>query len=185
MDRRTYSVRSNPDPRDKDPFQDIEDVDWEEAVTAFQKSDALHLAVVFDGDAVQTAWADSELSHLRLISTNKRYRALPRHTWDLILAQHRTEHAYEEDFFDCDAFSVVFVGDVLWAYEINGVARVFDNSAHHSYNAVLVASDDGQSCSWQKVEPQADVFVDSPPAGVVLTDKGQHYEGARGFAVTA
>ena len=76
------------------------------------------------------------------------------------------------------------MGLVVWDFEINGVVRVFDNSGHHSYNAVLVC-DDGKTCSWQKVEPQADIFVDHPPAGVKITVPAGTYSASSGFAVTA
>ena len=148
------------------------------------KADALSKSVVFDADAVRAAWRASELSHLQLISTNKQYRALPTAVWDAILALHETVHPYTADFFDCDAFSAVFVGFALWHFEINGVVRVFDNSGGHSYNAVLI-SDDGKTCNWQKVEPQADIFVDAPPKGVVLSAPKGVYAAQSGFAITA
>lgn len=149
------------------------------------KADALKQATVFDSDAVRDAWNASELSHLQLISTNKKYRALPKKVWDALLALHQTVHPYEADFFDCDGFSAVFVGFTLWNFEINGVVRVFDSSAHHSYNAVLV-SDDGKSCRWERVEPQTDMFVDEkPPAGVVVNTPKGAYTATAGFAITA
>ena len=190
MDRRTYETRRDPDPRKRNPFEEIADALKDKTVSdalasaPYQKTDAVKAAVVFTADQVRSAWAQSDLSHLEFISTNKQYRALPLSDWDSILDLHFTEHTYEPDFFDCDAFSAVFVGDILWNYEINGVVRVFDNGAHHSYNGVLVANPDG-SCSWQKVEPQADYFVDRPPAGLhVLTPKGA-YSALKGFAITA
>lgn len=153
--------------------------------TAPSKSEILSSAVVFDNDAVTAAWKSSELAHLQLISTNKQYRAIPKAMWDAILATHLSIHIYAEDFFDCDAFSAVFVGFVLWNYEINGVVRIFDQGGHHSYNAVLVC-EDGKTCSWQKIEPQTDFFVDDkPPAGVTLTIPSGTYAATTGFAITA
>ena len=147
------------------------------------KKEALAAAVVFSGDAVQAAWKASELKHLQLISTNKQYRALPMEHWNKALAMHGTEHAYTPDFYDCDTFSAVFSGWVAWTFEINGVARVLDNSAHHSYNAILVAREDG-TCEWQKVEPQADILVDSPPADIRISAPANAYVATAGFAIT-
>lgn len=153
---------------------------------AYTKSDTLKQATVFDGDAIRDAWNASELSHLQLISTNKHYRALPKKVWDALLDLHATLHPYEADFFDCDGFSAVFVGWTLWNFEINGVVRVFDSSAHHSYNAVLVSDDAGKTCSWQRVEPQTDMFVDDkPPPGVVVKTPEGAYTATSGFAITA
>ena len=148
------------------------------------KADAIAAAVVFTSDQVTDAWGESELSHLQLISTNKKFRALPKTNWDAILALHQTIHQYEEDFFDCDSFAAVFVGFTVWNFDINGVARVLDNSAHHSYNAVLI-SDDGKTCYWKKVEPQADIFAGEPPPGIKITVPAGAYKAASGFAITA
>lgn len=150
------------------------------------KQDALTQATVFDGDAVRDAWNASPLSHLQLVSTNKKYRALPKKVWDAILALHQTVHPYTAEFFDCDAFSSVFVGFTLWNFEINGVVRVFDNSAHHSYNAVLISDDDGKTCRWERVEPQTDMFVDdNNPPGIVVNAPPGAYTATSGFAITA
>ena len=148
------------------------------------KDDVLKQAVVFSNEDITTAWGNSDLSHLQLVSTNKQYRALPQSTWDSILATHLTAHVYVTDFFDCDAFAAAFLGLVVWNYEVNGVVRVFDNGGHHSYNAVLIC-DDGKTCSWQKVEPQADIFVDHPPQNVKITVPAGTYSASSGFAVTA
>ena len=51
------------------------------------------------------------------------------------------------------------MGLVAYDFEINGICRVLDISGHHSYNAVLVC-DDGKTCSWLRVEPQADLFLE-------------------------
>lgn len=150
------------------------------------KQDALKQATVFSGDAVRDAWNASPLSHLQLVSTNKKYRALPKKVWDAILALHQTVHAYMPDFFDCDAFSAIFVGFTLWNFEINGVVRVFDNSADHSYNAVLISDDAGKTCRWERVEPQTDMFVDDkPPPGIVVNAPKGAYTATSGFAITA
>lgn len=146
------------------------------------KEDVVNNAVIFTSDQVIQAWGQSELSHLRLISTNKEYRALPKRVWDRILDLHLTAvNRYEAELFDCDSFSLVFSAFVAWDFDVNGVARVLDSSAHHSYNAVLIVSDDGKTCSWEKVEPQLDVFIgDSPPPGI----KVEMYISNSGFAIT-
>ena len=154
-------------------------------VTPITKPEVLKHAVSFDADTVRAAWQASPMSHLQLISTNKRYRGLPQQVWNAILAQHETLHPYEADYFDCDAFSAVFVGFTLWHFEVNGVVRVFDNSGSHSYNAVLVASNDGESCVWKGVEPQADVFVRDKAQHVVVTAPKGIYAAQSGFAITA
>ena len=149
------------------------------------KADAVANAVVFTSEQVTDAWTKSELSHLQLISTNKRFRALPKAHWDAILALHQTIHPYEVDFFDCDSYAAAFVGLVVFNFDINGVARVLDNSAHHSYNAVLI-SDDGKTCYWKTVEPQIDLFTDDkPPPGVHVTVPAGAYKAQSGFAITA
>ena len=145
--------------------------------------DAADQFVVFTTEQVSEAWANSELSHIQLISTNKNFRALPTKTWDALLAMHLTIHKYETDFFDCDAYSIVFCGFMAWYFDVNGVARVMDNSGAHSYNAVLV-SDDGKTCTWRKVEPQSDTFVGDPPAGITVTAPSGAYAAQSGFAVT-
>ena len=147
--------------------------------------DAVKAAVVFDSDQVTSAWQKSDLSHIQLVSTNKQYRALPSETWQQIFAMHHAIHQpkYTAEFYDCDAFSAVFMGYVAWNFEINGVARVFDNSAGHSYNAVLIC-DDGKTCSWSKMEPQDDIFVDSPPKGIKIVNVDKDYLATSGFAVT-
>ena len=148
------------------------------------KADAVGAAVVFTSEQVTDAWGTSDISHLQLICTNKKYRALPKTHWDAILALHQTMHPYETDFFDCDSYSAVFVGFTVWNFDINGVARVLDNSAHHSYNAVLVC-DDGKTCYWKTVEPQSDTFVGDPPPGIIVTVPAGAYKAASGFAITA
>lgn len=151
---------------------------------ALNKDDIVKQATTFTGDQIQDAWHSSHLSLLQLISTNKEYRALPKSVWDSILAEHLTIHEYVPEFFDCDAFSVAFCGLVAFKYEINGIARVLDSSSHHSYNAVLV-SEDGKTCTWQTVEPQADIFMDDPkPANVNITTPDGAYRARNGFAVT-
>ena len=75
------------------------------------------------------------------------------------------------------------MGMVGYDFELNGVARVLDGSGHHSYNAVLVC-DDGKTCKWLKVEPQADIFVDNPPPNVKVTAPDGAYTAAQGFAIT-
>ena len=150
---------------------------------SLKKADILAKAVVFTNEDVQKAWQSSELNHLELVSTNKKYRALPKDTWTSILNEHLSIHEYVPDFFDCDAYSVVLEGFIVWNYEVNGIVRVFDNGAAHSYNAVLVLEDD-KTCSWQKVEPQADIFVDDPPKGMTITNKDKIYKAEIGFAIT-
>lgn len=147
------------------------------------KADAVAAAVTFTSDQVMAAWQQSELSHLQLICTNKNFRALPKANWDAILGLHQTVHPYETDIFDCDAYSLCFAAFSAWNFDINGVARVLDNSAHHSYNAVLI-SDDGKTCYWKIVEPQADIFTDDPPPGVKVVAPEGAYKAASGFAIT-
>lgn len=149
------------------------------------KDSAVAAAVEFTSDQVLQAWSQSKLGHLQLISTNKNYRALPMAEWNEILGLHQTVHKYEEDYFDCDSFSLVFAAFVVWNFDINGVARVMDNSAHHSYNAILVASDDGKTCSWLAVEPQSDILIDSPPPGIKVSAPAGAYLATAGFAITA
>ena len=146
------------------------------------KEEAISKAVVFNNDQITKAWQVSDLKHLQLISTDKEYRALPKETWDAILALHQTIHKYTPDFFDCDSFSAVFMGFALWNFEVNGVARVLDMSASHSYNGILVVSDDGKSCSWEIVEPQADVVITNP--SVTITKQKDIYTATSGFAIT-
>ena len=149
------------------------------------KESAVAAAVEFTSDQVLQAWEKSELKHLQLIATNKRFRALPKAQWDAILELHQTIHPYETDWFDCDSYAAVFVGFTVWNFDINGVTRVFDNSAHHSYNGVLCC-DDGKTCYWLKVEPQIDRFVgDAPPPGIKVTAPKGAYVATAGFAVTA
>ena len=147
------------------------------------KADAQSKAVVFSNEQIQAAWQTSDLKHLQLISTNKKYKGLPRATWDAILALHQTIHPYTPEFFDCDSFSAVFLGFTVWNFEINGVVRVLDMSASHSYNGILVASDDGKTCSWEIVEPQADIVVSNP--AVTITKQKDIYTATSGFAITA
>lgn len=180
-DRRTNIIvnkglEDNPfDPSDTDG-------DWEDEVIT--KDSAVAAAVVFTSEQALHAWGQSTLRHIQLISTNKQFRALPKAKWDEILAKHDTMHPYEVDFFDCDSYSAVFVGFTVWNYDINGVARVLDNSAHHSYNAVLCC-DDGKTCYWLKVEPQSDTFVNGPPASLAVHAPAGAYVATAGFAITA
>ncbi len=141
-------------------------------------------AVVFDGDQVRDAWTKSKLSHLQFISTNKSYRALPKSVWDQILAEHLSIHKYVPEFFDCDSFAAALMGLVAYDFEINGICRVLDISGHHSYNAVLVC-DDGTTCSWLRVEPQADLFLEDISKEVTVTAPDGAYAATSGFAVTA
>ena len=148
------------------------------------KDSIVKQATIFTGDQIRDAWHKTKFSLIQLISTNKQYRALPRAVWDSILAEHLTVHEYVPEFFDCDAFSVAFCGLVAFKYEINGCARVLDSSAGHSYNAVLV-SEDGTSCTWELVEPQADIFVsDMKKSDVTITAPDGAYRARQGFAVT-
>ena len=147
-------------------------------------------AIVFTGDQVRDAWVKSKLSHLEFISTNKSYRALPKSVWNQILAEHLSIHKYVPEFFDCDSFAAALMGMVAYDFEINGICRVLDISGHHSYNAVLVC-DDGKTCSWLRVEPQADLFLEDIAkrgqltAGVSVTSPDGAYAATSGFAVTA
>lgn len=155
-------------------------------MSSLTMAQAVAQSVVFTGDEVTAAWRQSPLAHLQLISTNKRYRALPRKVWNTILESHLTAvNRYEPDFFDCDSYAAAFLGLIAWDYDVNGVARVLDNSAHHAYNAILVASDDGKTCSWLIVEPQEDKIVGEPSGPVTITKAGDTYKAAAGFAVTA
>lgn len=148
------------------------------------KDDVVKQATIFTGDQIRDAWHQTKFSLIQLISTNKQYRALPKSVWDSILAEHLTVHEYVPEFFDCDAFSVAFCGLVAFKYEINGCARVLDSSAGHSYNAVLV-SEDGKTCTWELVEPQADIFVDDlKKSDVTITSPDGAYRARQGFAVT-
>ena len=153
-------------------------------VPVLDKAAVLKKVVVFDSASVTAAWGSSALSKIPLYSLDKEYRALPKSVWDEILETHLSLHPYETDFYDCDGFSAVFMGKVLENYDVNGLARVIDVSGHHSYNAVLVC-DDGKSCSWLKVEPQTDAFVDSPPRGVKFTVPSGTYAATAGIALTA
>ena len=67
---------------------------------AITKEKAVAAAVIFSGADIMSAWKKSKLSHLQLITTNKRFRALPRAVWDQILDLHQTIHPYETDWFD-------------------------------------------------------------------------------------
>ena len=156
-------------------------------MTDITRDDAVKAAVVFSGDEVRAAWAQGPAAHLDFVSTNKQYRALPRNVWDEILSLRLTPaDRYEPEFFDCDAFAAAFMGLVVWDFDINGVCRVLDNSAHHSYNAILVVSADGKSCNWELVEPQLDKIVGEPGGPVVITKSGENmYKATDGFAVTA
>ena len=149
-----------------------------------KKSDVLEQASTFTGDQIRDAWSKSKLMHLQMISTNKSYRALPKSMWDSILAEHLSLHEYVPEYFDCDAFATLFMAQVAALYEINGVCRVLDSSAGHSYNAILV-SEDGKTCTWTIVEPQADVIVGDPvEQGVTVTTPDGAYRATQGFAVT-
>ena len=149
------------------------------------KADALSKAVVFSAEDIRTAWQKSKLGKMALISTNKEYRALPKKVWEAILDLHQTLHKYTPEFFDCDAFSAVFVGFTVWNFEVNGVIRVFDNSAGHSYNAILIVSDDGKTCSWEIVEPQIDKLIGDSDYPVTVTHQDTAYTATSGWAVTA
>lgn len=148
------------------------------------KETAIAASAVMTAQQVTDAWKQSELKHLQLISTNKHYRALPTQTWNDILARHQTVHPYTADFFDCDSYAVVFSAFAVWNFGINGVAQVLDSGAGHSYNAVLVSDDNGKTCTWKKVEPQADIFVDAPPKGIHVTAPKGAYAAMVGFAIT-
>ena len=154
---------------------------------SLNKDDIVKQATVFTGDQVRKAWSQSKLQKLQLISTNKQYRALPKKVWNQILAEHLSVHEYVPEFFDCDAFSMAFAALVAFNYEINGIARVLDSSAGHSYNAVLI-SEDGKTCSWKEVEPQADIYVSSEgqkqPNGIIVKMPNGAYSATLGFAVT-
>ena len=154
------------------------------SIAVVSKEDAVKASVTFTGHQVSSAWMQSKLSHLQLVSTNKKYRALPKTTWDLILGTHPVVHVYEAEFWDCDAYSAAMVGQILLNYDINGIVRVLDNSAGHSYNAVLCC-DDGKTCYWLEVEPQANAFVGDPPKGVIVTAPDGAYKAQSGFAITA
>ena len=153
--------------------------------TAEMKAEILKSAVIFTEDQVKDAWSKSEFSHLQLISTNKKYRGLPRDEWDAILAtQFTVANRYEPDLFDCDGFSCAFMGLIAWDFDVNGVVRILDSSAGHSYNAVLVASDDGKSCSFIGIEPQTDTVIGNPPKNITVTAPAGAYKAERGFAIT-
>ena len=175
---------NQPKPFYPPPIVESADTTYYNETGEFTKQDALKNAVVFTGEQVQDAWSNSKLSHLQLISTNKKYRGLPRKIWDAILGLHLSIHEYIPDLWDCDAFSCAFMGLVAWNFEVNGVARVLDNSAGHSYNAILVASDDSQSCQWLVVEPQGDFVVGDPPKGVTVTAPDGAYKAQSGIAIT-
>ena len=166
----------------QNPFKDIKN-DLENIMSdTLTKDSVVAKATVFTGEQVRDAWSKSKLSHLQFISTNKKYRALPQAVWDQILATHFTVHEYVPEFFDCDAFAAAFMGLAAFNYEINGVARVLDSSAGHSYNAVLV-SEDGKTCTWKEVEPQADVFVEDEGKGsITVTAPEGAYKAEVGFA---
>ena len=143
------------------------------------KEVVLSHASVFEADKVMEAWKTSSAGHLQLVGLDKKYRALPKDIWDEILDEHLTVRKYVPDFLDCDGFSSIFMGTVLSLYEVNGIARIFDFGAKHSYNAVLVTSETG-GCEWHRVEPQADMFL--------MELKSSHpemYASMEGFAVTA
>lgn len=79
--------------------------------TKLTRQEAVASAVVFAGDEITAAWRQGPLSHIQLISTNKKYRALPRKLWDRILDTHLTAvQRYEPEFFDCDSFAASFLG---------------------------------------------------------------------------
>ena len=179
-------ISAQTEPRQHNPPPVVESTDavyYSLPVSKETKADALSKAVVFSNDQIEEAWHQSQLKGLQLISTNKEYRALPKSVWQSILGLHATVHQYTPEFFDCDSFSAVFMGWVIWNFEVNGVARTIDESAGHSYNAILVASDDGKSCSWSIVEPQADVIIEDPTKAI--TDNKDIYTATAGFAVTA
>lgn len=46
---------------------------------------------------------------------------------------------YTKDKFDCDDFSATLYAYARYKYGINGVARVIDFLAHHSYNIVYTS----------------------------------------------
>ena len=146
------------------------------------KKEVISQAVIFTGEQIQDAWTKSKLKDLQLISTNKKYRALPKSVWDQILAEHLSLHEYVPELFDCDAFSASFMGAVAYKYEINGIVRVMDISGKHSYNAVLVV--DSGNCSWKRVEPQADIFIGEPNSGLTVTAPSGAYAATSGFAIT-
>lgn len=148
------------------------------------KQDVLKNAVVFTDEQIREAWTKSKLAHLQLISTNKKYRALPTKQWDAILELHLSVRKYVPEYFDCDSFAAALMGMIAFDFTINGIARVLDTSGQHSYNAVLVC-DDGLTCSWKSVEPQLDKWIADLPRTVNVTGPGNHYPATAGFAVTA
>lgn len=146
------------------------------------KEQAIAKAVVFNADDVVRAWNVSPLNHLQLWALDSKYRAVPEEVWETMLETHFSENDYEGTWYDCDDFSLVFSADVVSTWEINSAARVIDFSAKHSYNAVLVANDDG-TCAWKIVEPQTDMFLHSMKERHVTTsDTDAMYAATSGFA---
>lgn len=175
---------TNPTPAVPPPIvEDGGDVYYNEVNDAV-RNDVLKHAVVFTSDQITTAWTNSPLSHLQLISTNKQYKALPTLIWKAILHLHLSLHEYQQDFYDCDSFSLSFAGQIVADFAINGICRVLDVSGSHSYNAVLIC-DDGKTCRWRRIEPQADKFVSDLPKTINVTAPDGAYKATRGFAITA
>lgn len=109
------------------------------------------------------AFNRSPLKNLGLWPLDTRYRAVPVHVWQQILAYNGVDkEKYQSEFFDCDNFAQCLIGDVAQRWKINGIGLVMDFSAGHAYNAVLC--DDEGRLYISVVEPQTDcLFEDKTP----------------------
>ena len=100
---------------------------------------------------------------IKLVLVDGWYLALTEANWAKVLSQAPPRNKYLAERYDCDDFGVWFDGWVSHEYEVNGCAWVLSLSDSHSYNAILVAGDDGKTLHVQLVEPQADREVAVDP----------------------
>lgn len=113
----------------------------------------------FTANEVKAAFQNSNFGGLYPQTLDSRYLGLSRYAWDLVVAYDDTNVlTYIAEEFDCDNFMIVFAGNCMQKWKINGVGLAIDFSGGHAYNVLLIVEDDG-SLSIAVIEPQNDEFV--------------------------
>lgn len=115
-------------------------------------------AVIFSAADITTAFNNSELSHLQLVTWDTRYRALPHNIWQNILDICGTSvKQYQTDFYDCDDFAITFAGYVCSNFAVNTAGIVVDATGEHCYNSLVVVNNG--VASFAIIEPQSDEWI--------------------------
>jgi len=84
-----------------------------------------------------------------------KYFSVDRSTFEKIIQWDWTDtRKYLSDTFDCDKFAMYFKSRMAIDFGINAVGVIFDYSAGHAYNIVIIK--DQQGVEWLLYEPQND-----------------------------